>query len=434
MTTGIRNVSMVLGGRLGALSTGVLTQSLLAWSLGPADRGSLAVCLLFPALLVMVFSVGCDYGATYYVASRKFSISEGLFYSTVYCVISSVAAMAIGLWLIDRPIAFFSQATREAFRLSLWLVPVLLFSGIIERLLTAVELFTHYSMVVIVRSVLQLSTTIVFLLGFGWGVEGALAASIVTGVVTTVVCLWIFAAKCRLAWVRPSLGKFRRMLSYGLRYYSGKIGNAANVQIGTLALAFFATPVEIGWFAVAARLTKLVEMIPEAVTTVLLPRVAGDRHGSKDLVCRVARLVHVISIGVLLAMAALATPVVGILFSPDFLPAVPLIRILAIGTAAFCTGKVFLSYLIGTKHPGVASLAVGAGAAVNVALIWWLLPAWGISAAAWATTANYVVASCLLALAFRFFSGVPLAEVFRFRVADWSVFGPRRPPASLTSR
>ena len=99
----------------------------------------------------------------------------------------------------------------------------------------------------------------------------------------------------------------------------------------TMVLAFFATREEIGLFAVASMLTFQATVIPDVISTVLMPKVAGDGVGKKELVAQCFRLTAIICGILLLVIAVFAEPIVVVLFSPKFIPAVLLIRILSIG-------------------------------------------------------------------------------------------------------
>jgi len=398
----------------------LLTQSILAWNLGPAGRGSLAVCLIYASILYIVFTVACDISAVYFVSSRKFTLSEGIIYTILYATIASVVAIVVGWALLRLPLAFFKQASPGNFRLALFFIPVSLLSEVLPRLLTAVHRFKLFSLLIIVRSALQLIFTVLFVLILSWGVRGALWSFIVTGGASVLIVMVIFWRKFDLKWVRPTGKNFWTMFAFGLRYYPGKLSNKMNLEVAPIILAFFATRAQIGWFAIAARLTQLVEMIPETMTTVLFPRVAGDREGRSKLVARSARVIGVISGLILLMMAVLAQPIVSIIFSPAFLPAVPFIRILAVGLIVRCMCKVLVPYLIGIDHPGHASFAVIAGVATNLGVIWLLLPRVGVIGAPWGMTVGYFVSSAILLASFRHYSGLNLKQLFSFRRTDWA--------------
>jgi O-antigen/teichoic acid export membrane protein len=419
---GFHEFGLTLGGRVGGLVAGMATQVILAWGLGAEGRGSLAVCMVFSTVLVLVFAVGSDIGGLYFMSSGRFSVWEAIFYVSAFGLVSSILAMVTGYSLIHTSLPFFAKASRGAFLLSLWLIPMTLYSEVFLRLLTAVRLFKHSALITILRSLLQMLLTGALVWVVKLDVAGALIASIVAAAITFAACLLVFLRKFEFTAFRPSLSSFAAMFSYGLRYYFGKISNLANVEMGTIIVAFFADRAEIGWFALASRVTQLVQMIPDSLTVILFPRVAIDKEGKKDLVMRVARSVLVACGTVFFLQAVLATPFVLIAFSAAFLPAAPLIRVLAIGGTVYCMAKIFLSYLVATNRPGVASVTVTIGVLVNITLLWLLLPRLGVAAAAWATTAAYIVDSVILLLLFLHFSGARMHEVFAFSRRDLGDF------------
>jgi len=125
-------------------------------------------------------------------------------------------------------------------------------------------------------------------------------------------------------------------------------------------------------------------------------------------------------VAILLAVLAIfATPMVSILFSPQFLPAVPLIRIIAVGILVRSAGKLFVPYLIGTNHPGIASVSVAAGMVTNLVLLLALMPYLGLMGAAVAVSVGYLVSSAILQIAFCRISGQRFRETWRFTVEDW---------------
>jgi O-antigen/teichoic acid export membrane protein len=199
----------------------------------------------------------------------------------------------------------------------------------------------------------------------------------------------------------------------------GKISNIANIEFGTIIVAMFVGREEIGLFAVASSLVVRAEMIPNTLATVILPRIARDGDGRPELVAQCARATTVLC-GILLAVLALfTTPIVAILFSPAFLPAVPLIRIMAFGTLVRCASKVVVPYLVLRNRPGLASVAVFSGMIVNFATLLALLPGLGLSAAALAVTLNHMCSGAILLTSFHNISGVRPAEFWRFRRSDW---------------
>ena len=96
MASGIRDFSTVFSSRIVTLGAQLGIQSCLAWFLGPADRGSYAVCLMFATLLGLIFVVSLDVAGVYFVSSKRATLSEGITCTVLFGVISSALAIVVG--------------------------------------------------------------------------------------------------------------------------------------------------------------------------------------------------------------------------------------------------------------------------------------------------------------------------------------------------
>ncbi len=420
MKNGLHDFSFTFAARAATIVTSLGMQSCLAWFLGPAGRGSYAVCLMYSALLTTIFVVGCDVAGIYFVASRRFDVSQGITNILIYGGLGSAAAMLAGFGLLYTGLPFLEKASPASFHLALILIPVNLFSLVLLKLLTAVRRYSQYALVSVMQGVAQLIFVFFFVRVLDGGVNGALGAILATGSITIAITLILFRKKDGALLRRPSLVQIKEMLHYGVRYYVAKISNMANIQFGTLILALFATREEIAFFAVAMQVTIQVLIIPDTLTLVLIPRSARDREGEKSLVARSARLTGLICGAGLLLLVVFARPLVGIVFSPAFLPVVPLIRIISIGVLVRSVSKVFVPYLIGTDHPGIASIGVGTGMIVNLGLLLLLLPFMGLPGAAVAVTAGYLSGAVVLLFWFSRLSGLNFSEILVPRRQDIS--------------
>jgi|GEM_PF-946087 len=413
------DIAASFASRAVVLVTGLGLEACMAWLLQPAGRGSYAVCLVFTTLLQTVFLTGWNVASVYFVASKRLTLSQGVTQTLVYGMVSSTLAITSGLFLLRMPWAFFAAADRTSFHLALLLIPSTFFALVFVQLLTAIREFRWFALVSVLNGVSFLLLALFFIGCLSLDVHGALLACVVRQWLVILAVLALLRWKYHIRLVRPSLARMAEVFYYGLRYHVGQIANNANVQVGTIILAMFATRDEVGYMAVAAQLMTVgIMAIPDAVMTVLLPTVSQDRSGRPQLIARCSRLTGLACGVAILVVAGCATPIVRLLFSPSFLPVVPLIRILALGTLVRCTCKVFTSYLQGTNHPGIESVAVGTGVAVNLVALWLLMPLMGLPAAALAMTLSYLASSTIITLSFLRLSGLPPWEVFRLARSD----------------
>ncbi len=421
MASGVRHFGSVLGAQVVMLFVGLASQSCLAWLLGTAGRGSYAVCLMYATLLSIFFVVGCDVASVYFVSSKRFNISEGITYTIVYGGIGSAGAVIAGMALMQLPLSIFDKATPDEFHIALVSIPIALFSLVLLRLLTAVGDFEWFAVLSVIGGVAHLLFTLLFVWGFLWGVKGALLAIIATGFLTVLMTLIFFRLKYKATLVRPTMKNLLGMFHYGARYYIGKISNNVNFQIGTIILAFFATKEQVGIFAVATQLTSRAMIIPDTLTTVLIPKVASDERGKKHIIAQCSRLTGLICGVLLLILAVFAKPIVTLIFGPGFIESALLIQILSVGVVVRCACKIFVPYLLGTNRPGTASISVAAGMIVNLTVLWLLLPILGLPGAALGVTASYIVSSTILMFAFRKYSGLKLQTIWSMKRSDWNM-------------
>lgn len=418
MGTGRLDTAVVFGSRVAALVLGVAVQSILAWLLGPGGRGAYAVCLLYGTVLAAVFSFGLDRAGQYYVASGRMSLAVGVRATALALLASSLVGMVVGRLLMESGAEFFDRAPREAFYLSLVLIPVVMFHNAFVALLVGLRRLGQMAVASITNVAMQLVGVLVLVPVAGMGVRGALSAAIVAGAGSAVVSWRFLARNGAAAPGRVGLGEIRRLVSYGIRYFVAKLSSVLEFRTGVMVLAFLVPATEIGLFAAASSLLLRVTLVPDAVSTALVSRVAGDDKGHPALVARAARVTVLIVGPTILALALLGGPIVTVLLSPRFVPSVPLVRIMAVGVFVRAATKVLTTYFVGTGRPAICSWAVGVGTVVNVAGILLFLPVVGLRGAAWAMTLGYLVSGAVFALAFRRASGLGLREAWAIRRED----------------
>jgi O-antigen/teichoic acid export membrane protein len=420
MASGVRDFVMTFGAKILILACTIGAQSCLARMLHAEGRGSYAVAVLFGTMLNLIFLVGTDVAGRYFVANRRFTVSEGVAHILACGVIGCAAAVGAGLALMQLPLAFLEKATPLCFYLALATIPVSVLSVASLTMLATLRDFGWYAGIGIASAVSYLVLNVLFLWVFQWDVAGGMLAIIVNGALTVAVGMAVLRRRHGLVAAWPTWKGIREMFGYGIRYYAGRISNQVNFQIGTMILAFFATKEEIGMFSLAAVMTNQIMTVPDSLGEVVMPRVAGDAQGRPELVAQVSRMVSLVCGPLLLGLAVLATPVTLILFGSEYLPMVPIIQILCVGFFLRSACKMIEYYFLMTNHPGISSTATVLGIAANLGLMWLLMPWIGLEGAAAAMVGSFVVSGILLMIAFRRYSGMRPLEVWRYRRADWA--------------
>jgi len=416
--SGARDTAITFFTRLSVMAASLGTQSALAWLLGPSGRGSYAVCILFAMMLGVVFALSVDRAGQYLIASGRARVVDGILVTLVAGLAGSALGVAVGYVLIQSGVEFFTKATTLSFRLSLILVPLNVLSESLIFLLMGIRRFAWMSRIAVVRVITHLAATLVLVWGLDLGVNGALVALMLGNAVSIAVGLSFLRSQYGLAPRRLRRRDFAALLSFGIRYWVANLGSQMNFRIGTVVLAWFVTTPEIGIFAAAASLVSRVLLIPDAIEAALLPRIARDPEGRSELVAQVARLSLIVCGVVLAVLVIVSRPLIALLFSRDFLSAVPLIWMIAVGMFVHAGSKVLVAYFMGINRPAICSWAVVSAILANFGALMILLPAIGLPGAAWAMSIGYLVRTTVLVLSFRSVTRKGLWETWLPRRAD----------------
>ncbi len=151
---------------------------------------------------------------------------------------------------------------------------------------------------------------------------------------------------------------------------------------------------EIGWYAAASKVMKMLQLIPMLVVTAVYPVFSDLARGPKaefDAAYRgTLKLLLVIGIPVAVLVASLAEPLMDLVYGAGFLPGAAPLRLLACSIPFLYLGYVLVNVLVSSDRTRLAALATGGAAAITVAANLLLIPVLGITGAALAAVAGQV--------------------------------------------
>jgi len=398
--------------------TGIAIQSCLAWFLGPAGRGSYAVCLVFGYILGILVSLGIDGALQYYVASKKLNISQCISFALVIAIILGLLGMLLGFVMLEIKVEFFTKASRQAFTVALLYIPVSVLDAIFTKLFIGLREFKWLGIFSLIKGGVNLISIVIALYFLSSGVVGALLAITLSWLITIILELIYIHKKYhfRLQWLTKK--QVSEVFNYGKRFYFTRLGNVMNSQIGTVILAFFLQPSDIGYYAVATKLGAYIIIIPDAVGNVLLSRIIMSNNGRSELVARCSRICGIICGMAIIFLLCTIKPLVLILLSPSFLPIIPLVWLLSPGVFIRCPSKIMIPYFNGTNRPEISSLATIAGVSANLLALLLLLPLLGLKGGALAMTLGYITSSIILVAYFIKLSDISMSALFHFKKTD----------------
>ena len=200
----------------------------------------------------------------------------------------------------------------------------------------------------------------------------------------------------------PSAELAREVWWYGTRGEIGAVLSLLNLRLDFVLLDVFVGTAVVGTYAVASKFAELVRLVPVAITYVLYPRFS--RETTEQATADTRRLLPPATAlsAVCAIVLALAAPfVLPVLYGARFDAAVGLAQLLLVGLSVEGAAGVISAFLYGVGRPGLNSIAMGAGVVLTVILDLLLVPRWGATGAAIASTIAYLVTTTALLVVFR---------------------------------
>lgn len=375
---------------------GIGTMSMLAWMLGPEGRGAYAVCALFGTFMGVVFTFGVDRAAQFYVKVNEDQPSQWFWGGLLILGIGVGLGSLTGYVLVDSSYDFFQKAEPSAFRLALWIIPLSVVAEYFYLQSEGLRRFKQLAIFTMVQTIGIFLVTLCFLYFFRWGVEGALLGQVFGyGLIASLVCRDLFK-NSQLSFRFPQKTHMQSLFSYGARFYPARIGNLLAPQLAVFYLAILGSPKEIGIFAAASALTSRVGIFPLTFETALFPRIAKNPMGSFDLIDQSVRAAFFVTALPMAFVLTFSVPLVAILLSPEFFPAIPLLWVLALGVIVKGGTLTLVAFFRAINSPEIPSISMVVEILISSVAFVISYLYFGLSGGAWAITLGNVCSSIFL--------------------------------------
>jgi len=399
-----KNSAVTFSSQVLILGLGLITSIILARVLGPTGKGIYALIMLIPAVMLKLGSLGIEAANVYFTGSKRYGIkdiaSNSLLGSSLLG--SILILLFFGVFHLDIFQNYLASNQINSFYL--WLVvltvPLSLLSGFLISIFLGAEKITVYNKINIFNSTFHLILVTVFLVILKKGVFGAVI-SYVLGIIGCALVAILFITK----FTKINFSFNRKLLKdstkYGLKAYFGNLTQFLNYRLDMLLVAAFLTPVSVGFYSIAVGIAERLWMLPGAIATVLFPKISSIKDTeANSLTPRIVRHTFLIIFIFSLILALIAKPLIKILFGSVFLPSVMPLIILLPGIIALGGCKILTADLAGRGKPQFGTYAAFVSLAVNIPLNLWLIPKWGISGAAFASSVAYITSTLIVMVAF----------------------------------
>jgi O-antigen/teichoic acid export membrane protein len=203
-------------------------------------------------------------------------------------------------------------------------------------------------------------------------------------------------------------------LRFAFPCYLGTVAQFLNYRLDVFFVSGMLGSRQLGIYMVAVLLAQSVNLVPGTAQAVLFPTVAAGNDDRANAIRTSQATRFLVWFGILLAsaLAAGGRLLVTYVFGPAFAEAVWPLWWLLPGAVIFVIANVIAGYFAGTGRPNLNSLAAVVGVCITVPLDLMLIPKFGISGAALASTASYTTSALTMIVAFCRSTATPFRNLF----------------------
>lgn len=390
----VGNSLVVFSARAGVALLNLVFGVLVARMLGPSGKGTFELLVLFPVMLATVTGAGLRPALTYFLArqdvERGAVVSEGIrlgLRALVAALVVSVVAVPVAARTV-----FDGTIPRVELAIALASFPAALLSSTGVAIVIGLRQFRLSSTLELVRAGTRVATVagvLVFKATPANAILGYALAEAAVGIGSAIVLSGRNDLDRYVA-TAPSLR--RDIRNYARQGYLANIVGFLGYRLDIFLVGAFLPAREVGFYVAAVAVAERLWLPSQAIASVLLPQLTASSPGTRQRETeRAGRVTLTITLVAGCVVWIGASPIIELLYSSSFLPAVGSLRWLLPGIVTMALARMFSARIAAEGAVKTNSRVSGAALVVNVALNLILIPLRGIEGAAIASTISYTV-------------------------------------------
>ena len=400
--------------RLLMIFNSVAAGIIVARWLGAKGVGELAVINVAVATVVQLGSFGLPSSNTYFIAQDREHFRAAAINSLIFALlVGSVLALALTATTAFRP-DWFGFVSPELIRIAAISIPFQLITLIGLNILLAVGKVKEFNLLDLAgQSFVLLNAVLVLILlnrGLGALVTLNTAAAILVSIVVATLLVLSARTLAQSQW-RADMSLLRRMIAYGIKFHVSILAGAIMLRADLLVVNHFRGPEEAGVYSVASQFALLLMLLPGVIATLLFPRVTAEQDARGETTCLVTRYTTFIMFLCCLAAVPFSL-LLPLLYGAAFSDATRLLLILLPGVYLMGLESVLVQHFNALGLPRAIPVYWVITLALNLFLVFALVPRFGAQGAAIASSISYAAIFALVALHFHTSTGRSFTEVF----------------------
>ena len=402
------------------------TDVVLAHLLGPAAKGRFTLVLLFSQFAALVVGWGMD-SALGVVAGRDArSARAGFANAVIWSAVVGGFSVVLSGWLYGLPTdtrphgplaSVVPNLSAAQFAYAALAIPGELFFSIGLFALLGRRRIAAYSIVRLMRRLLLLIGVVGAALVASLSLDVALIVNLAT-LVLTALLIWWSAHHDGVAGLRPSAELLREELRFGGRAILGTVAERLQFRADSFIVNAVDGVRATGIYSVTSGLAETLWYVPNALGTVMFSRAVDPKADAGRIAAVLTRTTIAVALVTAVPAFALGPRLVRLVYGSAFSDAGVALRLILPGIVAYSVVAVLSRYIVGRGRPGVGTLVLLAGLALNIVANLILVPRFGINGAAASSSISYGLTAIVTLAVFRHLSGRGIVETLVIQPRD----------------
>ncbi len=368
--------------------------------LTPSDYGAVAILDLTAALLSVLIGSGMAAAVTrFHFATEDERERDGVWWTGVAWIVVMASAVVLPLVLIREQLAVWTLG--DAFPdgglyyalalATLWFGTI---GQVTETYLRVQKWSGRFVAISLGRLLVNVGLNVWFLVGLGWGVPGLLLGNLLATILTALVQFAVFARSRP----RPTLdrGILGRLFHFGGPLVITALLSMLMHEADRYLLRLFLSMEEVGIYSLAYKIGDAINtlcLLPfGAIWGVVMYEIA-ERPDARQVYATVFKYFTFGMMTVMLGVALVAEPALGILAAEEYGAAADLVPIVLLAYVLFAMHSQFNVPAMLARRTVALLPAAAAGLLVNLLFNVLLIPRWGTYGAAWTSVLTYATFS-----------------------------------------
>lgn len=400
--------------RLLMIVNSVVAGIIVAWWLGAEGVGALAVINVAVATVVQLGSLGLPSSNTYFIAQDQSQLRAAAINSLIFVLfVGCLLALGLSALAAARP-DWFGFVPTDLIRVAAFSIPFQLLSLIGLNILLAAGKVQEFNLLDLFGQSFVLINAVIALIVLNRQLTTLVILNTLTSILTglaVAILLVISAKKLAASKWRADMALLRRMIQYGIKFHISIFVWAIIIRADLLVVNHFRGATETGVYSVASQFGLLLMLLPGVIATLLFPRVTAEQDVRGETTCLVTRYTTFIMF--LCCLAAIPFSfLLPVLYGTEFRDATWLLLILLPGVYLMGLESVLVQHFNALGLPRAIPIYWIVTLALNLVLVFTLVPRLGAQGAAIASTISYAAIFALVAVHFHVTTGRSFSEVF----------------------